>query len=90
MIGTCGRTDFQEGDAKKLYTSVHEQLFSLPDYYKVYPAHDYTGMFNKIFDLYKKNNRVLNTISYNLFLKKITLFLYERNRSIYFVKRSWS
>lgn len=43
LIGGCGRTDFQEGDAKTLYSSVHEQIFSLPDYYKVYPAHDYTG-----------------------------------------------
>lgn len=45
LIGACGRTDFQEGDAKLLYTSVHEQIFPLPDYYKIYPAHDYTGMF---------------------------------------------
>ncbi|KAE9538872.1 hypothetical protein AGLY_005454 [Aphis glycines] len=43
LIGGCGRTDFQEGDAETLYTSIHEQIFSLPDYYKVYPAHDYTG-----------------------------------------------
>lgn len=58
MIGGCGRTDFQEGDAKKLYLSVHEQLFSLPDYYKIYPAHDYTGMLNKIFDLYEEKKSV--------------------------------
>ncbi|KAL4120842.1 hypothetical protein QTP88_013460 [Uroleucon formosanum] len=43
LIGGCGRTDFQEGDPETLYSSVHEQIFSLPDYYKVYPAHDYTG-----------------------------------------------
>lgn len=43
LIGSCGRTDFQEGNAKTLYFSIHEQIFSLPDYYKVYPAHDYTG-----------------------------------------------
>jgi sulfur dioxygenase len=51
MIGACGRTDFQEGDAKTLYSSVHEQIFSLPDYYKIYPAHDYTGVFLCIFFL---------------------------------------
>jgi len=45
LIGGCGRTDFQEGNPETLYSSVHEQIFSLPDYYKVYPAHDYTGMF---------------------------------------------
>lgn len=44
MIGACGRTDFQEGDPKTLYCSVYEQLFSLPDYFKVYPTHDYTGI----------------------------------------------
>lgn len=48
MIGTCGRTDFQEGNAKTLYSSVHDQIFSLPDYYKVYPAHDYTGISSKM------------------------------------------
>lgn len=45
LIGGCGRTDFQEGDPAKLYYSIHEQIFTLPDYYKLYPAHDYFGMF---------------------------------------------
>lgn len=54
MIGACGRTDFQEGDPKKLYSSVHEQIFSLPDYYKIYPAHDYTGMFQNLINLCSK------------------------------------
>ncbi|GFW56708.1 persulfide dioxygenase ETHE1, mitochondrial [Trichonephila clavipes] len=39
----CGRTDFQQGDAAKLYDSVHGQIFSLPDDYLLYPAHDYKG-----------------------------------------------
>nr|QCY41192.1 persulfide dioxygenase [Sinonovacula constricta] len=43
LIRGCGRTDFQEGDAAKLYKSVHSQIFSLPDDYLVLPAHDYTG-----------------------------------------------
>lgn len=50
LINACGRTDFQEGDAKTLYFSVHREIFSLPDYYKVYPAHDYTGI-----EIYKNN-----------------------------------
>lgn len=41
LIEACGRTDFQNGDAETLYRSVHEKLFSLPDDYLVYPAHDY-------------------------------------------------
>jgi sulfur dioxygenase len=41
LIEGCGRTDFQNGDADALYKSVREKLFSLPDDYLVYPAHDY-------------------------------------------------
>lgn len=43
LIGGCGRTDFQQGDAGRLYDSVHEQIFSLPPDTLVYPAHDYKG-----------------------------------------------
>ena len=41
LIDGCGRTDFQNGDAAALYTSVREKLFSLPPETLVYPAHDY-------------------------------------------------
>src|SRR6266850_3901899 len=37
FIRGCGRTDFQEGDARALYRSVREQIFSLPDRCLVYP-----------------------------------------------------
>lgn len=43
FIRGCGRTDFQEGDAKTLYRSVHDQIFSLPDEAFIYPGHDYKG-----------------------------------------------
>ena len=43
LIRGCGRTDFQQGDARELYRSVHEQLFSLPDSTQVWPGHDYRG-----------------------------------------------
>lgn len=43
LIGGCGRTDFQEGNSEQLYDSVHNQIFSLPLDYMIYPAHDYTG-----------------------------------------------
>ena len=45
LIRGCGRTDFQEGDPHTLYLSVHSQIFTLPDNFKLYPAHDYKGKF---------------------------------------------
>ncbi|KAK3912128.1 Persulfide dioxygenase ETHE1, mitochondrial [Frankliniella fusca] len=44
LIRGCGRTDFQEGDPATLYKSVHDQIFSLPENFKLYPAHDYKGL----------------------------------------------
>lgn len=43
LIRGCGRTDFQQGNARQLYQSVHRELFSLPPTTLVYPAHDYKG-----------------------------------------------
>jgi len=43
LIRGCGRTDFQQGDAARLYRSVHERLFTLPGSTLVYPGHDYKG-----------------------------------------------
>lgn len=43
LIRGCGRTDFQQGDAKTLYDNVINKLFTLPDDTLVYPAHDYKG-----------------------------------------------
>jgi len=44
LIRGCGRTDFQEGNAETLYESVHQQIFSLPEYFRLFPAHDYNGI----------------------------------------------
>jgi glyoxylase-like metal-dependent hydrolase (beta-lactamase superfamily II)/rhodanese-related sulfurtransferase len=43
MIRAAGRTDFQQGDARTMWRSVREQIFSLPDDCLVWPAHDYQG-----------------------------------------------
>ena len=43
LIDGCGRTDFQAGDAKKLYHSITQKLFALDDQTVVYPGHDYLG-----------------------------------------------
>ena len=42
LIGGCGRTDFQQGDAGELFDSL-QKLLSYSDDTLVYPAHDYNG-----------------------------------------------
>src|SRR5215510_10191180 len=44
LIRGCGRTDFQQGDARTLFRSVRNQVFSLPDSCLIYPGHDYRGL----------------------------------------------
>jgi len=43
LIRGSGRTDFQSGDAARLYNSITQQLFNLPGDTIVYPGHDYLG-----------------------------------------------
>lgn len=43
LIGGCGRTDFQAGDANTLFHSITDKLFALADETLVYPGHDYNG-----------------------------------------------
>ncbi|KAM9722893.1 persulfide dioxygenase ETHE1, mitochondrial [Menidia menidia] len=43
LIRGCGRTDFQQGCATRLYESVHQKIFTLPEECLIYPAHDYLG-----------------------------------------------
>jgi glyoxylase-like metal-dependent hydrolase (beta-lactamase superfamily II)/rhodanese-related sulfurtransferase len=44
LIRGCGRTDFQGGDAHRLFRSVRDRVFSLPDHCLIYPCHDYRGL----------------------------------------------
>jgi glyoxylase-like metal-dependent hydrolase (beta-lactamase superfamily II)/rhodanese-related sulfurtransferase len=43
LVRGAGRTDFQQGDAHRLFRSIRERLLTLPDDCTVYPAHDYEG-----------------------------------------------
>ena len=44
LIRGCGRTDFQQGSAHKLYLSIRTRIFTLPDDCLLWPAHDYRGL----------------------------------------------
>jgi len=56
LIGKCGRTDFQGGDAGQLYDSITQKLFTLPDDTVVYPGHDYEGRTHSTIGEEKRNN----------------------------------
>lgn len=61
LIQGCGRTDFQEGSSEKLFSSVHDKLFILPDHVVVYPGHDYAGRTQSTIGEEKKSNPRLKT-----------------------------
>jgi glyoxylase-like metal-dependent hydrolase (beta-lactamase superfamily II)/rhodanese-related sulfurtransferase len=56
LIRGCGRTDFQQGDARRLYRSVHDKVFTLPDSTAIYPGHDYQGRTMTTVDEEKRLN----------------------------------
>ncbi len=56
LIGGCGRTDFQGGDAKTLFHSIRNKLFQLPGETVVYPAHDYRGRSSSTIEEERTNN----------------------------------
>jgi len=43
LIRSCGRTDFQQGDPKKLFESITRKLYLFDEKTLVYPGHDYLG-----------------------------------------------
>jgi glyoxylase-like metal-dependent hydrolase (beta-lactamase superfamily II) len=60
LVRGCGRTDFQQGDARTLYRSIHEKIFTLPDDALLYPAHDYRGHTVTTVGEEKRHNPRLN------------------------------
>jgi glyoxylase-like metal-dependent hydrolase (beta-lactamase superfamily II)/rhodanese-related sulfurtransferase len=56
LIRGAGRTDFQQGDAARLFDSVREQIFGLPDDCVLYPAHDYNGRTSTTVGEERKHN----------------------------------
>jgi glyoxylase-like metal-dependent hydrolase (beta-lactamase superfamily II) len=56
LIRGNGRTDFQHGSPARLYRSIMEKLYVLPDEILVYPAHDYRGQTHSTIALEKRFN----------------------------------
>ncbi len=56
LVRGAGRTDFQQGDAERLFDSVREQILTLPDDCVLYPAHDYNGRTSTTVGEERKHN----------------------------------
>lgn len=56
LIRGCGRSDFQQGNAARLFQSITGRLFTLPDDCAVYPAHDYHGRTRSSINEEKRHN----------------------------------
>lgn len=69
LIGGCGRTDFQLGDAGALYDSITGRLFTLPDDTLVYPGHDYHGRWVSTIGEEKRTNPRLANVSREQFIE---------------------
>jgi len=63
LIRGTGRTDFQNGDARQLYESLHQKLLRLDDDTVVYPGHDYKGWTQSTIGEERQNNPRLNISS---------------------------
>ncbi len=73
LIRSCGRTDFQQGDPRRLFSSVHQQVFSLPEDTELYPGHDYSGrMVTSVGEERRHNPRLGGEISENDFAGYMT------------------
>lgn len=60
LVRGCGRTDFQQGSSDKLFNSVRNILFALPEDTIIYPGHDYKGYTSSSIAEEKKFNLRLN------------------------------
>lgn len=69
LINGSGRTDFQSGDAGRLFDSITQHLFTLPDDTIVYPGHDYNGCTHSTIGVEKTgNSRLGNGITRDEFI----------------------
>lgn len=69
MIDGVGRTDFQSGDSKTLYTSIQQKFFTLPDETLVYPCHDYEHRQISTIGQEKKRNKHIGGKSLEEFIE---------------------
>jgi sulfur dioxygenase len=62
FVRGCGRTDFQQGNSKELYSNIHNKIYKLHDSTKLFPGHDYNGhLHTTVWEEKKYNPRLTKT-----------------------------
>jgi glyoxylase-like metal-dependent hydrolase (beta-lactamase superfamily II) len=59
FVGNCGRTDLPGGNAKDLYHSLFDIIYSLDDDLVLYPGHNYGNTLTSTISKEKRTNLVL-------------------------------
>lgn len=84
LIRSCGRTDFQQGSADRLYDSIMHKLYTLPEDTVVYPGHDYRGATSSTIGLEKKlNSRIRAQTTKQEFVKTMSELKLENPKKIH-------
>lgn len=81
LIGGCGRTDFQSGDAGALYDSITGKLFTLAPETLVFPGHDYNGRNSTTIGAEKRHNPRLAGKSREEFIRLMAALDFHRPSS---------
>lgn len=69
LIRGNGRTDFQSGDPARLYRSVREEILSLSDDTRLFPAHDYQGrLWTTVSEERRFNKRISDGVGETAFV----------------------
>lgn len=73
LVRSCGRTDFQQGSNEKMYHTLKNVLYQLPEETVVMPGHDYRGFTrSSILEEKKYNARVNQNTSFEDFVKTMS------------------
>lgn len=81
LIDACGRTDFQQGSAERLYDSIHK-LLAQGDDLLVFPAHDYNGRRVSTVAQEKAINPYVAGLSREQFVEKMAALALPKPRYI--------
>jgi len=83
LINACGRTDFQSGSSKKLYNTIKNIFYKMPENTIVFPGHDYNkNNFSTILEQKKVNTLIDDSISVEKFIDNMNKLKLDKPKKI--------